>query len=172
MLRHRLTPTTAARRRGHGGVGIAEGAYDWRSTGGEAPSVRPADQRVPGPAMEARRHVDQAPRGAGAGLRPARSAKADFPTCCWPHKPRSSPRERHPGRHDALQFFVPAATRVSCRWSAWRATCACSPSRRHRGGAAHVVAGPLLRRSCRDARRLEQGLDSCRTAGLQPAHDS
>ena len=42
-------------------LGIAEGAYelalDWSE---KRRPVRPADQRVPGPAMEARRHVDQA----------------------------------------------------------------------------------------------------------------
>lgn len=109
-------------------LGIAEGAYqlalDWsekrhqfgrrstssRGCNGSSPTCRSSSGR--------RRRWSMTP--------PAR-AKAASPTCCWLPRPRSSPRKA-PSRSSMTpcSSSAPAAIRASCRWSAWRATCACS----------------------------------------------
>ena len=60
-----------ARRRRHRGAGHRRGRARARARlVEEARAVRPADRRVPGPAMDARRHADAAHRGAAMLYRP------------------------------------------------------------------------------------------------------
>ena len=92
-------------------MGIAAGALelalDWVK---DARAVRPADRRIPGPAMDARRHADAAHRRAADALRRRRAragpTAAPFPIRCWRRRPRfSPPRAAIKIVNDALQMF-------------------------------------------------------------------
>jgi hypothetical protein len=112
-------------------LGIAAGAYEHA-----VDFVKQREQfgrpiaRVPGPAVDARRHVGEA-RGAAAHLRGASRAgpTAGFPDPRWRRRPRSSPpRPRSRSSTTPCSCSARAATRATTRSSAWRATSACSPS--------------------------------------------
>ena len=90
-------------------LGIAEGAYRARARlGGEARAVRPADRRIPGPAMDAGRHVDQALARRGCwSTTPARSrGEGGFPDLLLAAQAKIFASESAIQIvNDALQFF-------------------------------------------------------------------
>ena len=78
--------------------------------GQDARAVRPADRRIPGPAMDARRHADAAHGVAADALRRRRAragpTAAPSPIRCWRRRRRSSPpRAAIKIVNDALQMF-------------------------------------------------------------------
>ena len=96
-----------------------------------ARAVRTPHRRISGPAMDARRHADTA-HGLAADAACRRTfarAGARSPIPCWPRKRRSSP-PRRPSASSTRRCRCSerAAIHATCRSSAWRGTCACSPS--------------------------------------------
>ena len=82
---------------------------------------------------------------------PRAPAKAASPTCCWPRRPRSSPRRaRSRWSTTRCSSSARAATAASCRSNAWRATSACSRSAAARPRCC-ATSWPVRcsRRSCR-----------------------
>ena len=88
--------------------------------GKDARAVRPPDRRIPGPAMDARRHADTAHRVAPDALHGGALAlalrRAPFPIPCWRRRPRfSHPKRRSKSSTTRFSCSARAAIRANCR---------------------------------------------------------
>jgi alkylation response protein AidB-like acyl-CoA dehydrogenase len=135
-------------------LGIAQGALEQASGfASRARAVRPADLRVPGPAMDAGRHGDAARRRPRALICTRRAARGgqgfpDRDAGGAGQGLRLRDRDQGHQRRAAALRRAPA-TRATTRWSACARRAHVHHRRRHRADPAHGGRLAPARRSCR-----------------------